>query len=101
MIAQNTVSNAAHPRTSANEWRSSIAPVAAPINIITIDPTFLGQRRLLSSCNQGIECQPNNSESEAVVVRSGTASLRTVPLRMPILKAAKTIRLFTVETSIG
>src|SRR4051794_32592465 len=54
-----------------------------------------------SSCNEGIKCQPSNRESQAVVVRSGTASLRTVRLRMPIPKTVRTIRLSTVEAWIG
>jgi hypothetical protein len=100
-IAQNAANEAAPPRTSANEWRSSIAPVAAPIKIIAIDPTFLDQRMLSPPATNESNASPVTIRVRTVVVRSGTASLRTVPLRTPIPKPVRTMTLSTVEAGIG
>ncbi len=77
-------------RTS--ECLNNKAPEAAPANMAATDPIRRCQRGLLPPANEESAAKPESVNVKTVMVRSGTASLRTVAFLTPIASAVRTIK---------
>src|SRR4030095_17111763 len=79
-------------RGATTPYRNSIAPVAAPANIVTIDVSLVFHRGLVPPAREESEAKPVTVSVSTVVVMSGTASFLTTALRTPIATAVRTMR---------
>ena len=76
---------------AAGPYFSNKAPITAPPNIATVEPNRRPNRGFLPPVSEESADRPVNVSVSTVVVKSGTASRRTLALRKPIAIAIRTI----------
>ena len=85
---------------SATECRSITVPSAAPATMQATEADRRAQPGPLPPASLDSEARPVRVRVSTVVVRSGTASFRTVALRMPMATPVRTITKVSVGPEI-
>src|SRR5438876_7834368 len=83
---------------STREYLTSSAPTAAPTNMLSTDAPRRPARRLLPPASGESAASPVRVNVRTVVVRSGSAMVRTVAFLTPMASAVSTITPYAVRS---